>query len=74
MRTINKKQTMSVGGNMDNSATVSAGRDLTITANALNNQASGELLAGRNNTINVTYGHRRRVGRSPAATWQSWRA
>ncbi|OAE60629.1 hypothetical protein A7J67_25595 [Achromobacter xylosoxidans] len=48
--------TMSVGGNMDNSATVSAGRDLTITANALNNQASGELLAGRNNTINVTNG------------------
>ena len=48
--------TMAVGGNMDNSATVSAGRDLTITANALNNQASGELLAGRNNTINVTNG------------------
>ncbi len=48
--------TMSVGGNMDNSATVSAGRDLSITANSLNNQASGELLAGRNNTINVTTG------------------
>ncbi|WP_291382614.1 MULTISPECIES: hemagglutinin repeat-containing protein [Achromobacter] len=48
--------TMSVGGNMDNSATVSAGRDLSITANSLNNQAGGELLAGRNNTINVTNG------------------
>ncbi|WP_162253555.1 hemagglutinin repeat-containing protein [Achromobacter sp. Root565] len=48
--------TMSVGGNMDNSATVSAGRDLSITANSLNNRASGELLAGRNNTINVTNG------------------
>ncbi|SIT29110.1 hemagglutinin repeat-containing protein [Achromobacter sp. MFA1 R4] len=47
---------MSVGGAMDNSATVSAGRDLTITAASLNNQASGELLAGRNNTINVTNG------------------
>jgi filamentous hemagglutinin len=47
---------MSVGGAMDNSATVSAGRDLTITAASLNNQASGELLAGRNNTINVTHG------------------
>lgn len=48
--------TMAVGGNMDNSATVSAGRDLSITASSLNNQASGELLAGRNNTINVTNG------------------
>ncbi|WP_162259901.1 hemagglutinin repeat-containing protein [Achromobacter sp. Root83] len=47
---------MSVGGAMDNSATVSAGRDLTISAASLNNQASGELLAGRNNTINVTNG------------------
>lgn len=47
---------MSVGGAMDNSATVSAGRDLTITAASLNNQADGELLAGRNNTINVTNG------------------
>ncbi|QVQ28286.1 hemagglutinin repeat-containing protein [Achromobacter deleyi] len=47
---------MSVGGAMDNSATVSAGRDLTVTAASLNNQASGELLAGRNNTINVTHG------------------
>ncbi|CAB3870568.1 hemagglutinin repeat-containing protein [Achromobacter animicus] len=48
--------TMSVGGNMDNSATVSAGRDLSITANSLNNQAGGELLAGRNNAIDVTSG------------------
>ncbi|WP_198158123.1 hemagglutinin repeat-containing protein [Achromobacter spanius] len=47
---------MSVGGAMDNSATVSAGRDLSITAASLNNQASGELLAGRTNTINVANG------------------
>ncbi|MFD4840497.1 hemagglutinin repeat-containing protein [Achromobacter sp. NPDC058515] len=47
---------MSVGGDMDNSARISAGRDLSVTAASLNNQASGELLAGRNNTINVTRG------------------
>jgi len=48
--------TLSVGGSMDNSATVSAGRDLSITAESLNNQAGGELLAGRNNAIDVTSG------------------
>ncbi|WMD21208.1 hemagglutinin repeat-containing protein [Achromobacter seleniivolatilans] len=48
--------TMTVGGAMDNSAKISAGRDLNVTAASLNNQANGELLAGRNNTINVTNG------------------
>ncbi|WP_043542301.1 hypothetical protein, partial [Achromobacter sp. RTa] len=48
--------TLSVGGAMDNSASVSAGRDLSVTADSLNNRATGELLAGRNNTINVTRG------------------
>ncbi|WP_165359304.1 hemagglutinin repeat-containing protein [Achromobacter agilis] len=48
--------TLSVGGAMDNGASVSAGRDLSVTADSLNNRATGELLAGRNNTINVTRG------------------
>ncbi|MDF3847998.1 hemagglutinin repeat-containing protein [Achromobacter denitrificans] len=48
--------TLSVGGAMDNSASVSAGRDLSVTADSLNNRATGELLAGRNNTLNVAHG------------------
>ncbi|CUJ44435.1 Filamentous hemagglutinin [Achromobacter ruhlandii] len=47
---------LSVGGDMDNRARVSAARDLSITADALNNQASGELLAGGANTITVARG------------------
>ena len=47
---------LSVGGDMDNRARVSAARDLTITADALNNQASGELLAGGANAITVARG------------------
>lgn len=48
--------TLSVGGDMDNRARVSAARDLSITADALNNQASGELLAGGANAITVARG------------------
>ncbi|QQB36310.1 hemagglutinin repeat-containing protein [Achromobacter deleyi] len=47
---------LSVGGDMDNRARVSAARDLSITADALNNQASGELLAGGANAITVARG------------------
>ncbi len=47
---------LSVGGDMDNRARISAVRDLTITAGALNNQASGELLAGGVNAITVARG------------------
>ncbi|KAA5919639.1 filamentous hemagglutinin N-terminal domain-containing protein [Achromobacter xylosoxidans] len=47
---------LSVGGDMDNRARISAVRDLTITADSLNNQASGELLAGGLNTIRVARG------------------
>ncbi|WP_447920685.1 hemagglutinin repeat-containing protein [Achromobacter aegrifaciens] len=47
---------LSIGGDMDNRARISAGRDLSITANSLNNQASGELLAGGVNSIAVTQG------------------
>ncbi|CUJ77337.1 Filamentous hemagglutinin [Achromobacter dolens] len=47
---------LSVGGDMDNRARISAVRDLTITADSLNNQASGELLAGGANAITVARG------------------
>ncbi|CAB3857225.1 hypothetical protein LMG26841_02269 [Achromobacter dolens] len=47
---------LSVGGDMDNRARISAVRDLTITAGSLNNQASGELLAGGANAITVARG------------------
>ncbi|WP_144656374.1 hemagglutinin repeat-containing protein [Achromobacter dolens] len=47
---------LSVGGDMDNRARISAVGDLTITAGALNNQASGELLAGGANAITVARG------------------
>ena len=47
---------LAVGGAMDNSARLSAGRDLNIKADSLHNQATGELLAGRNNNLNVTNG------------------
>ncbi|CAB3913720.1 hypothetical protein LMG26846_05154 [Achromobacter insuavis] len=45
--------TLSVGGAMDNRAKVSAVGDLSITADSLNNQAPGELLAGGANAITV---------------------
>jgi len=47
---------LSVGGAMDNRAKISAGRDLSISADSLNNQASGQLLAGGQNRITVTQG------------------
>ncbi|MGE4438956.1 hemagglutinin repeat-containing protein, partial [Achromobacter sp.] len=47
---------LSVGGDMDNRARISAVRDLTITADSLNNQASGQLLAGGANAITVARG------------------
>ena len=43
-----------MGGTFDNRARITAGRDLGVKAGTLNNQATGELVAGRNNTINVT--------------------
>ena len=43
-----------MGGTLDNRARITAGRDLGVKAGTLNNQATGELVAGRNNTINVT--------------------
>ena len=45
---------LTVGGTFDNRARITAGRDLGVKAGTLNNQATGELVAGRNNTINVT--------------------
>ena len=47
---------LSIGGAMDNRAKISAGRDLSISADSLNNQASGQLLAGGQNRITVTQG------------------
>jgi len=47
---------LSLGGALHNSATISAGRDLSIKADSLVNQASGQLLAGGTNTLNVAQG------------------
>jgi len=47
---------LSVGGAMDNRAKIGAARDLSISADSLNNQASGQLLAGGQNRITVTQG------------------
>ncbi|WP_454669942.1 two-partner secretion domain-containing protein [Achromobacter kerstersii] len=47
---------LSLGGALHNSATLSAGRDLSIKADSLVNQASGQLLAGGANTLNVAQG------------------
>ncbi|AYD67039.1 filamentous hemagglutinin N-terminal domain-containing protein [Achromobacter sp. B7] len=47
---------LSLGGALDNSATISAGRDLSIQADSLVNHATGQLLAGGGNTLNVTHG------------------
>ncbi len=47
---------LSLGGALDNSATISAGRDLSIQADSLVNHATGQLLAGGGNTLDVTHG------------------
>ena len=44
---------LDLGGALVNKARLSAGRDVRIKADSLNNTASGELLAGRHNTIDV---------------------
>lgn len=44
---------LDLGGALVNKARLSAGRDVRVKADSLNNTASGELLAGRHNTIDV---------------------
>ncbi|CAM4016641.1 Filamentous haemagglutinin FhaB/tRNA nuclease CdiA-like TPS domain-containing protein [Bordetella tumbae] len=45
---------LDLGGALVNKTRLTAGRDLRIKADSLNNTATGELLAGRHSTIDVT--------------------